>query len=585
MEKEEELDARDIARMLNEMADLMEIRGDNHYRIRAYQNAARSITGLEQSLYEMWQEDRLTEIDGIGSGLAATIDEIYTAGTIEELEELKRELPDGILELLEIPGLGPKRAHSLFYELNVNNIEDLQSVLEAGEVRELAGFGEKLEKKLQERLKKYREYQKFCRIKDAMAIEQRLEDFLDGISGLIRDYSPAGSLRRKKDLVRDIDMIIAAEAGDHGDIADELMSCQFLGSPRDSRVRQEFNGGLQLSLLYEDVIEIDFFLVEPGDYSLYLQRLTGSKAHNERLEEICQQKSLKLDSSGFFDSDGERIEVEEEKDIYEYLDMQYIIPELRESRGELEAARHNRLPASPETADIKGDLHLHTHYSDGTHSLEDMIEGALRRGYEYIAITDHSVSLRIADGLSLEKLREQGGAIERLNDEYSDIEILKGIEVDILPGGELDYADEVLDELDLVIASIHSGFNQSAREITERIVGAMENSAVDIIGHPQGRLLASREAYRVNMTRVIEAASATDTCLEINASPSRLDLDDQMAREAVESNVKIAINTDAHHPGEYDQMKYGVNVARRGWVNREDIINTYSTGSLLDFLS
>ncbi len=574
-----DITSKEISKLLNEFADFLEIKGENVYKIRAYENAARRLTSLEEELKLLWQEDRLTEIDGVGEGIASAIDEVFRTGTLEELEELKRELPDGIIDLLQIPGLGPKRAHQLFYKLEINNVEDLGRALEAGRVRELDGFGEKLEKKLIEGVARFRRFQDFYSIDEAEAIFSELSGLIEEHSDLVDNFKEVGSFRRKKELVRDIDILVCPASGKKEKFIEMLLEDERLKRKEDNSRNEDL-----LSCEWQGGFDVEFVFANRENYPVALQRATGSEEHSRKLENLAEDKGLTFCGNGMENSEGEDIILEDEEDLYQRLGLKFIIPELREDKGEIEAAAENNLPDSPGIDDIKGDLHVHSRYSDGTHSLRDMTEMAVRRGYEYIAITDHSVSLRIADGLSAEDLAAQSEDIDKIQDDFSDIKILKGVEVDILPSGELDYDDSVLGQLDFVIASIHSNFSQSEQEMTERIIKALRNPHVDILGHPQGRLLASRRAYSANMEEIIEEAASTGTCLEINASPSRLDLDDEHTRRAVKAGVKVAINTDAHHTGEFSSIKYGVNIARRGWLSSEDIINTFSIDKLLQFL-
>ncbi|SDL43795.1 DNA polymerase (family 10) [Halarsenatibacter silvermanii] len=579
-----EISARDISQILSELADLMEIKGDNQYRISAYERAARSLRSLEEDFEELYRSDRLTEISGVGEGIAATIKEIVEEGSLQDLEELKRELPDGIIDLLQIPGLGPKRAHKLFYELQIGNVRDLKNALEDGAIRDLSGFGEKLEKKIAEGLRRYREYQKYISIDEAEDFYSGIKQFLDSTSVEIEEVFPAGSLRRKKELLKDVDMVVSVDSADQKELHLELETWRRIDEVERSRTSERFNNAQILECRLNDGLQLDIFLVSPADLPWALLMFTGSDLHLENLRQKAKTQGFDSDTDGIFCCSDE-IDIKEEQDIYRALDLPYIIPELREGQGETEAAVCGELPESPGLKDIKGDLHVHTNFSDGSQNLEEMVQGAIARGYDYLAITDHSVSLRIADGLTPEELARQAEIIEEMNEKYEEIEVFKGTEADILPSGELDYSREVLAELDLVIASVHSGFNQTELEMTERIIKAVENPLVDIIGHPQGRLLKSREAYSVDMEAVIESAASNRTCLEINSFPSRLDLDDNYARLAGEKGVKMAINTDAHRTGEYENMIYGINVGRRGWLDKNDIINTYSLTEFKDFVS
>ncbi|MFN2364451.1 MAG: DNA polymerase/3'-5' exonuclease PolX, partial [Halarsenatibacteraceae bacterium] len=538
--------------MLNELADLMEIKGDNPFRIRAYQNAARAITGQSDKLIDMVKEDRLQEIKGVGEGLAGIITEIFETGSSSQLEELKRELPAGISELLNIPGLGPKRAHQLYYELEINNLDDLKMALKENQVQTLKGFGPKTENKLLDALLEYENYQGLMTIGRADKIAERLEEYFKESADLWDELSFAGSLRRRKELVKDIDIILVPAA-------DKLEELKEYIKNFSEVEKVESAGDTKTTLQLENGIKVDFRLIEMDSFPFARQHFTGSKEHNVVIRRIAKEAGYISNEYGLFDreTDQKVTGINSEVDIYEFLGLSYIIPELREDKGEIEAARENNLPESVNLEDIKGELHLHTKYSDGACSIEEMVAGAIARGYQYMAITDHSEALRIASGLTAEDLKEQAEEIAEVQKKYPDFKILSGIEVDILSDNSLDFNDEVLAKLDLVIGSIHSGFTQSEAEINQRIITAMENPNVDIIAHPRGRLLGRREAYPVDMDKIIKEAARTGTALEINASPSRLDLDDHYARKAKEAGVKLAINTDAHHTRELKDMELG----------------------------
>ncbi|MGM0413931.1 MAG: DNA polymerase/3'-5' exonuclease PolX [Bacillota bacterium] len=576
----EDLTAKEVAGMLNELADLMEIKGDNPFRIRAYQNAARAITGQSEKLIDIVKEERLQDIKGVGEGLAGIITEIFETGSSSQLEELKRELPAGISELLNIPGLGPKRAHQLYYELEINNIDDLKMALKENQVQTLKGFGPKTESKLLNALKEYENYQGLMTIGRADKIAKRLKEYFNQSDDLWKKMTFAGSLRRRKELIKDIDIIFVPA----DDKLEELK--EYIKNYSEVE-KVESAGDTKITLQLENGIKVDFRLLEAESFPFARQHFTGSKEHNVVIRRLAKEAGYISNEYGLFDreTDEKVTGINSEADIYEFLGLSYIIPELREDKGEIEAARENNLPESVKLEDIKGELHLHTKYSDGACSIEEMVEGAIAEGYQYIAITDHSESLRIASGLTVKDLEEQAEEIAEVQEKYPDFKILSGIEVDILSDNSLDFSNQVLEKLDLVIGSIHSGFTQSEAEINQRIITAMENPNVNIIAHPRGRLLGRREAYPVDMDKIIKEAARTGTALEINASPSRLDLDDHYARKAKEAGVKLAINTDAHHTRELKDMELGISVARRGWLEKDDIINTMDSDQLVDYLN
>lgn len=573
---------KEVSKILDELAKLLEIKGENKFKVRAYQNISRKITTLNEDIAKLVEEGRLQEVQGIGEGIASEINEIFKIGFSPTLEELKTELPAGVLEMTKIPGLGPKRAHKLFYELEISDISDLKKSLKNGEIKKIKGFGKKTEEKLLKSLNEYKKYKDLILIDEA---EKKAEEIINEINKnqkyeIIEGFILAGSVRRKKELIGDIDVLVLTNFPDD---AEELITNQTFTDEVIDR------GSKKLSIFTGEKIRIDFRFISPENKAPALQYFTGSKEHNVKLRKIAKDKNYKLNEYGLFKikENGEfnRINVNTEKQLYSKLELDYIIPELREDRGEIEAALNSNLPNVLEKEDIKGDLHIHTKYSDGAYSMEKIIDKSKKIGYEYIAFTDHSKSLQVAHGMSEEKIKEQRKNIKELRNKYSKINILQGIEVDILKDGILDYNNEVLKEFDLVIASIHTGFNQNKEKITNRIVKAMKNPFVDIIAHPQGRLLAKRKAYKVDMEKVIATAKSTYTCLEINASPDRLDLDDKLARKAAKAGVKLVINTDAHHLKQLQNIELGINVARRAWLEKSDVLNTKNYKQLIDFLN
>jgi len=577
-----EFSNKELSKILDELAKLLEIKGENKYKVRAYQNISRKITNMNEDISQLVKDDKLLDIKGIGKGIAGEINEIFEKGFSPALEEIKNELPAGVIEMVEIPGLGPKRANKLFNELEISDISDLKKALKNGEVREIRGFGKKIEEKLLKALNEYKEYKDLILLDEA---ERKAEEIINQINKnknekIINELKLAGSLRRKTELIGDIDILVLTNFPDK---AGELITnLDFSDVIIDK-------GSKKLSIYTKEKIRVDFRFVSPENKFPALQYFTGSKEHNVKIRQIAKDNNYKLNEYGLFKikDNGEfnRINIESEKELYNQLGLDLIIPELREDLGEIEAALKSELPDVINYNEIKGDLHIHSKYSDGAFSMADMTEKALELGYEYIAFSDHSKSLKVANGLSKKDIKEQREEINILNKKYSDIKILQGIEVDILRDGSLDYEDEILNKFDIVIASIHTGFNQNEEEITNRIITAMKNPIVDIIGHPQGRLLAKRKAYQVNLDKVISFAGKTNTCLEINASPDRLDLDAKSARKAAQKGVKMVINTDAHHLKQLYNMKLGVSVARRGWLEKESILNTMNYKEIKNYLN
>ncbi|MFW5980113.1 MAG: DNA polymerase/3'-5' exonuclease PolX [Halanaerobiales bacterium] len=572
---------KEVADILHELADLMEIKGENKFKIRAYQNAARKLTAISEDIKKLVEEDKLQKLDGIGSGIASTIKEIFENGCSSTLEELRNELPAGVQEMTDISGLGPKSAHRLFYELGIQDINDLREALMKNEVQKLKGFGAKSEKRLLKSLEKYQHYSDFIRLNEAKELagefSQHLYELVErNDTDIISDFKFAGELRRKKELIKNFVLILVSS-----NFFKSIKILKNISTVNSLEKEDESQGIISTNKGFN----IKYRFVKPGNYPAALLYYTGSRTHREKLKKRARKMNMNLKAKGVFNKDGVKIhEIKSESDIYKNLGLQYIPPELREDRGEVEAAEKNKLPELIDLDDIKGDMHLHSNFSDGAYSIEDMARAARRKGYQYIAITDHSQSLRVAHGMSVEKVIRQRKKIEELNNKLEDIYIFNGIEVDILQDGSLDYSNEILESFELVIASVHSGFQQDKDQMTTRIIKAMECPYVDIIGHPQGRLLGKRTSYKADMNRVIKMAGLTNTCLEINASPSRLDLDDKLSYLAKKEGVKLVINTDAHHIKQLEHMELGVSVARRGWMEAVDVLNTKTLTEIKDYL-
>lgn len=567
---------KEISEMLSEYTDLMKITGENKYRIRAYDNAARLLSNRSIDLEEMVKEDRLEEIKGIGEGIAATIKDIFDKGYCEPLEELRKELPPGFEELLNIPGLGPKTAGKFLEELKIKSIKDLKIALKEKKVRELKGMGAKTEENLLEAIKEYEEYTSYINLDQALKTSHKLIDELKNRSDEIIKIDVAGSTRRKKIKVGDLDILIAVKDKKEHSLNKSIKK---LKSVKDILLE----GDTKITARTEEGLQVDFRIVNEDEYPAALLYFTGSKYHNVKLRQLAKDKGYKLNEYGVF-SEQKKLETESEKEIYKLLDLKYIEPEIREDKGEIEASKNDNLPNLITLKDIKGDLHVHSNYSDGRMSIDQMVQSAVDRGYEYLAITDHSKSLSIADGLSEEEVKKQWSEIEEIRGRYPKFLILKGIEVDIKKDGTLDYDSYLLKGFDLVIASVHNNFNLKEDEMTTRIIKAIENPYVDIIGHPTGRMLGQRQPFEFDFNQILKAARDNDVILEINASPSRFDLNDEMAKKAIESKVKLIINTDSHHSDQYDYMKYGINIARRAWAENENIVNTYSKNEIKEIL-
>ena len=563
---------KEISEMLSEYTDLMEIVGENKYRVRAYDNAARILSDRTIELEKLVKEDRLKEIKGIGEGIAETIKNIYEKGFCEPLEELRKQLPPGFEELLNIPGLGPKTAGRFLEELEIENLEDLKQALENKKIRDLKGFGAKTEQNLLEALKEYKEYTSYINLDKALEVADKIIKNLKENSDEILDIETAGSTRRKKIKIGDLDILISVKDKKNHTISDSIKDLDIIKDiilEGDTKISARTNDGLQ----------VDFRIVNKDEYPAALLYFTGSKYHNVRLRQLAKERDLKLNEYGVFKGE-KRLEVNSESDIYKLFDLKFIEPELREDKGEIEAAQNDNLPDLLTIDDIKADFHVHSNYSDGSLTIEEMVKAANDRGYSAIAFTDHSQSLNIANGLSEEEVKKQWKEIEEVRKNHHDFLILKGIEVDIKKDGSLDYRDEILKGFDIVIASVHSNFNLTKDEMTKRIIKAAKNPYVTILGHPTGRMLGQRQPFEFDFEKVLEVAKQNNVILEINSSPSRFDLDDEMAFQALKANVKLTINTDSHHSDQLNYMNYGVYIARRAWAKPENIINTYSNEKL-----
>ena len=554
----------DVAAAFEEMADLLEIEGANPFRVRAYRFAARTLRDLPAEVGEMVAKgEDLTSLPGIGDDLAGKIKEILATGTAAALEAQRKRVPATLTELLRIPGLGPKRVKTLAHELRVRSLSELQTAAQAGRVRTLAGFGEKTEQHILDALA--RRLAEAPRVQRAVAIPsaEALVAYLEQSSGVSRVIA-AGSYRRGLETIGDLDILVTAPAG--RTVMDRFVAYQEV---RDVLA----HGATKSSVRLQSGLQVDLRVVPQDSYGAALLYFTGSKAHNVVLRQLAQQRGLKLNEYGVFRGD-KPIAGDTEESVYASLGLPWIPPELREGRGEIDAAKAGRLPHLVELQDLKGDLHAHTRATDGRNSLQEMAEAARLRGLRYFAITDHSRRLTMAKGLDSARLLQQTEAIDRLNATLSGITILKGIEVDILEDGNLDLPDEVLGRLDLVVGAVHSRFNLSNRRQTERIMKAMDHPHFSILAHPSGRLIGRREPYEVDMLRIIRKARERRCFLEINAHPERLDLTDIHCRMAKEEGVLLAVNTDAHSMLDLENARFGIGQARRGWLEKTDVLNT-----------
>ena len=554
----------DIANIFEEIADLLEIENANPFRVRAYRNAARQLQGMGVAASDMVAggED-LTELPGIGDDLAAKIQEIVETGKCQFLEKLRQKTPPTITELLKIPGLGPKRVRALYHELDVHTLEQLARAARDGRIRKLPGFGEKTEQTILEAISAHVEKQARFKLAVAAQYAEPLKKYLEKIPG-VSQVTLAGSYRRFRETVGDIDILVAATD------AERIMN-RFVAYDEVKDVLAK--GSTRATVILKSGLQVDVRVVNEDCFGAALQYFTGSKAHNIEIRRLAQERRLKISEYGVFKGE-KRIAGDTEESIYRSVGLPWIPPELRENHGEIEAARAGKLPKLVEFADLKGDLHAHTKATDGHNTLHEMADAALRHGLEYLAITEHSRRLTVAHGLDPQQLRKQMNEIDKLNGQLKNITLLKGIEVDILEDGALDLPDDVLSECDLVVGAVHSKFNLARAKQTERILRAMDHPHFTILAHPTGRLLDTREPYDVDMLKIIRRARERGCFLELNAHPERLDLLDIYCQMARDEEVLVAISSDAHSTQDFDNLVYGVGQARRGWLEKKDVLNT-----------
>ncbi|MDA8364392.1 MAG: DNA polymerase/3'-5' exonuclease PolX [Gammaproteobacteria bacterium] len=564
----------DIAATFNAIADILEIQGENPFRVRAYRNAARTIGELGKEISDLAKEGMdLTELPGIGRDLAAKIHEILETGRCSALERLRRQVPASVTELMRLPGLGPKRVKALWHDLGVQTAEQLDRAARDGRLRELAGFGPKTEQRILEAVGTHRDATARLKLAVAGQYASALVRFLRTIAG-VREVMVAGSFRRMKETVGDLDILVTADDP-------SSVIAGFAGYDEVGEVLSK--GRTRSTVVLKSGIQVDLRVVAPESYGAALHYFTGSKAHNIAIRRLGQERGLKINEYGVFRGKT-RIAGDTEESVYRSVGLPLIPPELREDRGEIEAAKQGLLPKLVELDDLRGDLHAHTRASDGHNSLREMAVAARDRGFEYLAITEHSRHLTVTHGLDATRLLRQCEEIDRLNTEIRGITLLKGIEVDILEDGSLDLPDSVLARLDIIIGAIHSQFHLSQGKQTERIIRAMKHPYFNLLAHPSGRLLGSREPYDVDMLKIIRSARSLGCFLELNAHPERLDLLDTQCQMAREEGVLVAVNSDAHSVHDFDNLIYGVGQARRGWLEKTDILNTRTLHALRTLL-
>lgn len=578
------MDKQQVAGILQDISVLLELKGENPFKARAYANAARALLALEEPLDKVVDEQRLGQIKGIGEALQEKITVLVTTGRLPYYEELKASIPPGLRELLTIPGLGPKKIKALYEKLGIDDVTKLEAACQAGQVATLEGFGDKSQAKILEGIAFRRQYASRHRLDVALAAAEPMLEALRNHPDVIR-CSTAGSLRRWKEVIGDVDFL--ASSKNPAAVIDF-----FTRLPGIMTVHAK--GETKASVLLEGGLQADLRVVSDAEYPYALAYFTGSKEHNIVMRQRAIQRGLRLNEYGLFRSQEEtrdpalRLDCHTEEDIFHALDLAFIPPELREDRGEFAAAEKGPLPRLLEWTDLKGSLHNHSNWSDGQHTLQEIARDVEELGLAYWAITDHSRSSFQAQGLNPERLREQIKAIAELNRQLAEagreVRLLAGTEVDILAGGKLDFPDDLLAELDVVVASIHQGFSQNEAENTKRLVAAAQNRWVHMLGHPTGRLLLEREPYPVNMEAVIDACAETGTWIELNANPCRLDMDWRLWPLARSKGVKCVINPDTHRHEHAGYLRLGAHLARKGWLQKEDVINTLSLPQLLKAL-
>jgi len=563
-----------VIKILEEIAVLLELSGENPFKSRAYQNAARNLEKLDTDLINLVKENKLSEVQGIGEAINKKITELVETGKLKYYESLKASIPSGHLEMLKIPGLGPKKIHALYAQLGIKTVGELEYACNENRLLELKGFGRKTQDNILagiEIIRRYKERRLYVEVAaDALALMSSLQDSKD-----ISRISIAGSLRRCAETVKDID-IVASSANA------EKLAGYFAGLPQVAAVSAK--GITKVSVTLQTGINADLRIVSDTEFPHALLHFTGSKEHNTALRGKAKDMGLKINEYGLWQDD-KNIACHSEEEIFSHLGLHYILPELRENMGEIEAAEKGTLPVLVDEKDICGLFHVHTNFSDGAEPLESMAQAARKMGMEYIGISDHSQSAYYAGGLKTEGIEKQHKLIDELNRKYAPFHIFKGIESDILPDGSLDYADDVLASFDFVIAAIHSNFNMSDEEMTGRIKKALQNPYTTMLAHPTGRLLLAREPYAVNIMEIIDAAAQCSKVLELNANPYRLDLDWRNCIYARKKGVKIAINPDAHHAKGLADIIFGIKIARKGWLTKGDCLNCLNLDEMKKYFS
>ena len=567
---------KQLANVFTLIANLLEIKGEIIYKTLAYRKAAESLDTLGREASEYWKEGKLADIPGVGKAIAEKIDELLDTGKLEFLEKLKKEVPESLAGWLQVPSLGPKKVALIWKTLNITTLAELEAAAKEGRLRDLPGMGAKSETAILDGLASLARRSGRLPLGRAYPLAREIIRVLKGVKGVVA-AEPAGSLRRMRSTIGDLDILVASK--DSAAVMEAFVNLKGV-----ERVLGK--GDTKASIEFFDGVRAQLWAHPPQEFGTALQYATGSKDHNVQLRQIALDKGLSLSDHSFKKiKGGKEIFCATEEEVYKTLGLPWIPPELREGRGEVDAAKKDKLPKLIQVKDIKSNLHMHSTYSDGKLSMLDMAKAAMRRGLKVVAFTDHSVSLGVANGLSIERHKEQAAEIRKIQKQLGDeILILHGSEVEIKADGSLDYPDAFLASLDLVVASLHSSLRQPREKITERLLKVVKNPHVDIIGHPTGREFPDREGADLDMEVILQAAAESGVAMEINAHPSRLDLDDAYARRANELGVPISINTDAHSEEDYDMLHYGVAIGRRAWLEPKNVVNTWTAKKLTDWL-
>lgn len=565
------MNKKEVVQTLEMISLYLEIKGENPFKIAAYRRAARA---LEEDVRSMGQIDDVEKIKGIGKGTAAVINELLETGQSSLFEQLQTDVPESLLQLLKIPGLGGKKIATLYERLQITDLPSLQQACEENQVQTLPGFGKKTEENILLAIHEHRKGPDRYPIWMMIPIVEEIEQQLLLIQEIER-FSVAGSYRRFRETVKDLDFVIATK--EPLIVAEKLTDLEKLHAVIASGETK-----VTIELAYEYPIQVDFRLVEPHQFSSTLHHFTGSQHHNILMRQLAKKNGEKISEYGVETDTSELLTFDSEAELFQHFQLHDIPPEVREGTDETE--RFKQQVDLIELHDVKGDLHMHTTWSDGAHTIEEMAKAAIDSGYEYIAITDHSQYLKVANGLTPDRVKQQREEIKRLNETFANFTILTGTEMDILPDGTLDFDDDLLAGADFVIAAIHSAFSQNKDKIMQRLINALQNVHVDLIAHPTGRLIGRREGYEVDLDMLIEVANETNTALELNSNPHRLDLAPEWLEKAQKKGVKIAINTDAHKTQTLDDMKYGIATAKKGWIRKETVLNTYSLAELRQHL-